>query len=79
MLISIFPFSNLFSCYFTSKISLKYNNWAGVGGGVWGGGVGEAGGGGAVVKSLNKMYKSSQQLSFTMFIYLHDTKMLSLY
>jgi len=49
---------------------------------VWGGGVGEAswgGGGGAVVKSLNKKYKSSQQLSFTMFIYLHDTKMLYLY
>ena len=48
---------------------------------MWGGGVGEASweGGGTVVKSLNKMYKGSQQLNFTMYIFLHDTKMLYLY
>ena len=36
-------------------------------------------GGGAVVKSLNKMNKGSQQLNFTMYIFLHETKMLYLY
>ena len=49
---------------FRLNTDYKTNTSRGVG--VWGGG--------AVVKSLNNMYKGSQQLNFTNFIYLHETK-----